>query len=117
MEFNSLLLTGLVSISPRLLFWIVIAIISLIVLGRSGKKAEHYIFIGIGLKLVSVLLAIPSIALVPWLVQNGYDMKQAVSLSSGYSVFSNVISMAGIICFVYAFMAKFNEKITIEEYE
>jgi hypothetical protein len=116
MEFNSPLLTGLVSISPRLLFWIVIIIISLVFLGRCGGKAGHYIIIGAVLELLSALLAIPSAAIAPWLVQNGYDLKQAVSLSSGYSVFSNVISMAGIICFVYAFMAKFNKRTDMEKY-
>ena len=60
--------------------------------------------------LVSVLLAIPAAVLVPWLVQNDYSMTTSASFASGYDIFCNIISMSGILCFVYAFKVKLNEK-------
>jgi hypothetical protein len=116
MELNSPLLIGLATAAPRLLLWIVIIIVSLVILRNGRGKAENYIFAGIGLKLAGALLSIPGTALVPWLVQNGYSMTQSASFGSGYGIFCNVVNMVAIICFVYAFKVKFDEKRKSEEY-
>ncbi|MFC1847377.1 hypothetical protein ACFLW5_00995 [Chloroflexota bacterium] len=110
MEFSvffSMWLGYLIGAAPALVFWIVIIIFATVMLRRGGDRAERFLIAGASLKIVSNLLSIPAVAIVPWLVDRGYNTTDAVSWRSGYGIFCNVISMAGIICLIYAFWVKF----------
>ena len=117
MEFDSLFIAGLISVAPGFLFWMVVIIIGSVMLNHDGGKAEHYIVIGASFMLVRNLLTIPSAAIVPWLMHNEYSITQATSLVSGYRIFSDIIGMAGTICFIYAFWLKFKVKRQQKIYE
>jgi hypothetical protein len=98
---------GLISVAPSLAFWIAVVIVVAIMLRRGGGRAERFLVAGASVKLVSNLLSIAWIAIVPWLMHRGYSMDNAVSRLSGYGIFIDVVSMAGIICLIYAFWVKF----------
>ncbi len=95
---------------PALLLWIAVVILAAVRLRRGGGSAERFLIAGGGLKIISNLLGIAGIFAVPWLIDRGYDHTYAVSLASGYGIFSNIISMAGIICLIYAFWVKFKAR-------
>ena len=65
---------------------------------------------GASLKIIGNLLSIVTVVIVPWLADKGYSPADIGSISSGYSIFLNVISMVGIICLVYAFWLKFKAR-------
>ncbi|MEJ2739822.1 MAG: hypothetical protein P8105_08370 [Dehalococcoidia bacterium] len=110
MEYNALLVAGLIGVAPGLIFWTAIVIVMAVKFKRTGKRAEHLLIAGAGLMLVKNLLTIPSAAIVPWLMHNGYAITQANSLISGYSIFGNIVGIAGILCFIYSFWSKFRVK-------
>ena len=110
MEFDALLFAGLVGVAPGLIFWTTIIIVISVVFKHNGRRAEHLLIIGASFMLVKNLLIIPSAAIVPWLMHNGYAITQANSLLSGYSIFGNIIGTAGILCFIYSFWLKFKVK-------
>lgn len=93
--------------APALILWIAVVIFAAIMLRRGGGRAERFLISGAGLKIISNLLILPSLAILHWLINKGYSMDYANSVVSGYGIFCNVISMAGIICLVYAFWVKF----------
>jgi hypothetical protein len=109
MEFNSVLIGGLVGVSPNLVFWIAVIVLASILLRRGGR-AERFIIAGASLKLVSNLLNIPATAIVPWLFHEGASVEYANSVASGFGILRGIVSMAGIICLIYAFWAKFKTK-------
>jgi hypothetical protein len=106
MKFDALLIAGLIGVAPGLICWTAIIIVVAVMFKHKGKGAEHLIIIGASFMLVRNLLTIPSAAIVPWLMYNGYAITQANSLVSGYGIFGNVIGATGILCFIYAFWLK-----------
>ena len=93
--------------SPVLAFWIAATVLAAVMLQRRGGRAERFLVAGASVKLVSNLLTIPALAIVPWLIDTGYSVEFANSVTSGYGIFCKVVGMAGIICLVYAFWVKF----------
>jgi len=98
------------TIAPALVLWIAVIIFAVIMLRRGGGRAERFMIAGAGIKIVSNLLRIPMVFIVPWLIDRGYSSDYAISVSTGYGIFLNVIGMAGIICLVYAFWVKFKTR-------
>jgi len=105
--FFSLWLGFLIGASPALVFWIAVIIFATITLRRVGGRAERFLVAGASLEMAGTLLRIPAGAISPWLYHQGYSTAYMSSVSTGCGIFLNVISMAGIICFVYAFWLKF----------
>jgi hypothetical protein len=101
---------GLIGVAPSLAFWIAVVIFAAIMLRRSGDRAERFLVAGASVNLVSSLLRIPGIAIMPWLMHEGYSMTYITSITSGYGIFCNIIGMAGTICLVYAFWVKFKTR-------
>ncbi len=99
--------------APALVLWIAVVIFATIMLRRGGGRAERFLIYGAGLKIVSNLLILPSLAIMHWLINKGYSMDYANSVVSGYGMFCKVIGMAGIICLVYAFWVKFRQGIKL----
>ncbi len=108
MEFDSVFVGGLVGVAPNLAFWIAVIVLASIVLRRGGDRAGRFIIAGASLKLVSNGLNIPAAAIVPWLINRGTSIEYASSAASNFGILRGVVSMAGIICLVYAFWVKFN---------
>ena len=107
MEFNSVLIGGLVGIAPNLAFWIAVIVLGGIILRRGGDQAERFILTGASLKLVSNLLNIPAAAIVPWLVQGGASIEYANRVTMAFGIGRGLVSTAGVICLAYAFWVKF----------
>jgi hypothetical protein len=93
--------------APALIFWIAVIVFAVIMLRRDGDRAECFLIAGASLKIVSNLLNIPVGFIHIWLIDKGYSVDSAVSIVSSWGIFLNVISMAGIICLIYAFWVKF----------
>ena len=106
----SMFFGGLIGAALALVFWIAVIIFTIVMLRRGGGRAERFLIAGASLKIVSSLLNIPTVAIVPWLVDRGYSVTDAVSWLSGYGIFCDVFGMAGIICLVYAFWVKFKAR-------
>ena len=99
---------GLFSSAPALVGWIVAVVLAAIMLRRGGARAERFLLIGACLMLLASILAIPTSALGMWL-HTGREMT-AVQTAFRLGIFSlirGIISLAGIICLVYAFWVKF----------
>ena len=107
-DFFSLWLGYLIGGAPTLVFWIVVIIFIIVMLRRGGSRAEHFLLAGASLEITGTLLRIPTGAITPWLFHQGYSTTYISSVTTGCGIFLNVISMAGIICFIYAFWVKFN---------
>ncbi len=106
----SMFFGGLIGAAPALVFWIAVIVFATLMLRRGRGRAERLLIAGASLKVISGLLNIPTVAIVPWLVDRGYSVTDAVSWLSGYGIFCNIIGMAGIICLVYAFWMKFKAR-------
>ena len=102
------IISGLFSSAPALVGWIVAVVLAAIMLRRGGARAERFLLIGACLMLLASILAIPTSALGMWL-HTGREMTnvQAASWLSIFGLIKGVISLAGIICLVYAFWVKF----------
>jgi len=99
---------GLLFSVPALVGWIVAVILATIMLRRGGARAERFLLVGASLMLVGSLLDIPTPALSMWLsVSREMTNVQAASWLPIFGLIRGVISLAGIICLVYAFWVKF----------
>jgi len=107
MEFDNVFIGPLIGVTPSLAIWIVVIVLAAIMLRRGGGRAERFLIAGAGLEIISSLLNIPTVAIVPWLIQGGSSITYANSVIFGYEIFRGVVGMAGIICLVYAFWVKF----------
>ncbi len=106
-DFFGLWLGYLISAAPALVFWIAVIVFIIVMLRRGGGKAERFLVAGAGIEITGNLLRIPTGAIVPWLLHKGYSITYISSITTGCGIFLNVISMAGIICLIYAFWVKF----------
>jgi len=107
-DITAALAGGLLTAAPPLVAWIAAIVLSRIMFSRSdGGRAERLLLIGSCLMLSITLLRIPTILIVPWLIEGGNSMTRAASIISIYNLVLGIIGMAGIICLVYAFWKKF----------
>jgi hypothetical protein len=108
MEFNSVFIGALAGVAPALAGWTAVIVLAAIILRRRGGRAERFLVAGASLKLLSSLLAVPAAGIAPWLLHGGASIDYANSVVTCFGVLRGVVSMAGIICLVYAFWVKFN---------
>lgn len=108
MEFNSVYIGALVSVAPALAGWTAVIVLASIILRRRGGRAERFLVAGASLKLLTSLLHIPAAGIAPCLFHEGASVAYINSVVSGFGILCGVVSMAGIICLVYAFWVKFN---------
>jgi hypothetical protein len=96
--------------APALVFWIAVIIFAAVWLRRGGGRAERFMIAGASIKIIGNLLSIPLSFLPLWLIDMGdFHVDAANSIVMGCGIFLNAVSMAGIICLVYAFWVKFTE--------
>ena len=99
---------GLLASVPALVGWIVAVVLAAIMLRRGGARAERFLLIGASLMLLGAFLDIPTPALSIWLsVARGMTNVETALWLSIFGLIRGVISLAGIICLVYAFWVKF----------
>ena len=108
MEFNSVFIGALAGVAPALAGWTAVIVLAAIILRRRGGRAERFLVAGASLKLLSSLISIPAAGIAPWLIHGGASIAYANSIVTGFGILHGVVSMAGIICLVYAFWVKFN---------
>ncbi len=101
------ILRGLITAAPPLAGWIVAIVLAVVMLRRGGGKAERLLFAGVSLMLVNSLILVLSEGLAMWLHDTGMSLGSAFS---GVLWVGRLISLAGIICLVYAFWIKFKVK-------
>jgi hypothetical protein len=106
-DYFDLALGGLVGAAPALVFWIAVIVFAVVMLQRGGGRPEHFLMAGAGIKIIGNLLRIPATFITLWLVDRGYSIDYASSVSNYCGIFLNIIGMAGILCLVYAFWIKF----------
>ena len=101
-------ISGLFSSAPALVGWIVAVVLAVMMLRRGGARAERFLLIGACLMLLASILAIPTSAFGMWLhTSREMTNVQAASWLSIFCLIRGAISLAGIICLVYAFWVKF----------
>ena len=108
--FFSMWLGYLIGAAPALVFWIAVIIFFIVMLRRGGGRAERFLVAGAGINIIGNLLHIPVGAIAPWLFHEGYSLTDIRSVTLGSGIFLNIISMAGIICLIYAFWIKFKTR-------
>ncbi len=97
---------------PALALWIAVIIFGIVMLKRGGGRAERFLIAGGSIKLLGNLLIVPSFMIMSWLLRMDYSVEYANTVNTGYGIFRNIVSMAGIICLIYAFWVKFNTRNT-----
>jgi len=106
--YSQVVIGRLLFLVPSLVGWIVAVVLAAIMLKRGGAKAERFLVIGASLMLLGSFLDIPTPALSMWLsVARGMTNVEAASVLSVFGLVRGCISLAGIICLVYAFWVKF----------
>lgn len=95
---------------PALALWIAVIIFGIVMLKRGGGRAERFFIAGGSIKLLGNLLIIPSFIITSRLFNQDYSTDYVNTVSNGISIFRNIVSMAGMICLIYAFWVKFNKR-------
>ena len=91
---------------PAIALWIAVIVFGAIMLQRGGGRAERLLIAGGGIKLACNLLVIPSVFFGPWLFHQGYTQDYISAINTFYGFFRDIVSMAGILCLVFAFWVK-----------
>ncbi len=100
---------------PALALWIAVIIFGAVKLKRGGGRAERFLIVGAGLKIIGNLLGAATVLIIPHLFNAGYIGDYFYSFQMTYGLFVNVIGMAGFICLIYAFWVKFQARKTEEK--
>ena len=105
------ILYSLIGSVPYLVAWIVAIVLSVIMLQRGGGRAERFLLAGSCVMFTERLFSTPiSVIMVPWLHDIGLHIQSTALVLSGVRFFFGVVSLAGIVCLVYAFWVKFKFK-------
>ena len=96
-----------------LLAWLVGIVLAVCMLRRGGEKAEKLLLAGCSLMFVAQLLRPFLTGLVLWLVAER-GMSRASASGLAFSLPVSILSMAGIICLVFAFWTRWKSKSATE---
>jgi hypothetical protein len=107
---GSIIINSLIPAAPYLAAWIAAIVFSVIMFRRGGGRAERFLLTGSCLMLASRLLSVPTVLIVPLLVDSGWSTDRALPVLSGVGLFLGLVGLAGIVCLVYAFWVKFEVK-------
>jgi len=100
---------SLLGSSPILVAWLVGIVLAVRMVRRGGGKAEHLLLIGCSLMFVAQIIRPFLTALTLWLVHE-QGMTRAGASGLALSLPISILSMAGIICLIYAFWVKFKAR-------
>jgi protein-S-isoprenylcysteine O-methyltransferase Ste14 len=107
-------LVALAASAPAIALWIAVIIYGAVKLNRGGGRAERFLIAGGSVKLLSNLLGVANLFFLPWLFNYNVSVDDITTYNIGYSVFRSIVSMAGILCLLYAFWVKFKAKREVE---
>jgi hypothetical protein len=96
-----------------LAFWIAVIVFARIMQKRGGGRAERFMITGAGLSIAAVVIRIPTSILVPVLAlqDKPVDIIGTINtVSTAIRIATDIIDMTGIICIIYAFWVKFNNR-------
>ena len=101
--------------APYLAAWIAAIVLSVIMLRRGGGRAERFLLAGSCVMLAQKLFnvsasTVTQLLIIPSILERGWSRAMAASMLSYISVFFGLVSLAGIVCLVYAFWIKFKVK-------
>ena len=97
--------------SPILLAWIVGIVIAARMLKRGGGKAERLLLIGCSLMFAENLISPFSTVLITWLIaEQAVPVQRAAFIGGITGIPLGIISLAGIVCLVYAFWTRWRTK-------
>jgi len=112
MDFTGVLLSILPSALP-LAAWIVGVVFAVKMVRQKGGRAERFLLAGACLMLLASILVIPTSAFGTWLrIDREMTNVQIALWLSIFDLIRGIISLAGIVCLVYAFWQKFKTKPT-----
>ena len=104
MSYLDAVVPGLLGNIPFLLAWLVGIVLAVRMLRRGGGKAERLLLVGCSLMFVARIVSPFLMGLSPWLVHE-QGMTRA-SISAIVSLPVSILSMAGIVCLVFAFWTR-----------
>ena len=107
---------GLLSVSPIIVAWIIGIVIAARMMKRGGGKAERLLLIGCCLMLAESLVSPFSTVLMLWLIAERAISAQGYGFTMSIArIPLAIISLAGIVCLVYAFWIKFRSSLRREQ--
>lgn len=110
-DIGSSIVHNLIPAAPYLAAWIAAIVLSVIMLRRGGGRAERFLLAGSCMMLAGTLFrSIASAVIQVLFIQKGWDALRVATVLSYNGLFFGLVSMAGIICLVYAFWIKFKVK-------
>ena len=110
---GSVIINNLIPAAPYLAAWIAAIVFSVIMLRRGGGRAERFLLTGSCLMLANKLFSVPTVLIVPLLVGSGWSTDRVLPILSGVGLLLGLVSLAGIVCLVYAFWVKFEVKANV----
>ena len=106
--YTGIVVGGFLSSAPPLVGWIIAVVLAAIMLKRGGARAERFLLAGTSLMLVQSLVTALTSAIVTWLTSDrDITNVEIASVMGAFGLLRGIIGLAGIICLVYAFWAKF----------
>ena len=91
---------------PYVAAWIVGVVFAVKMVRRGGQKAEKFLLLGCGLMLLNQVIMPFLGALSNWMV---HERGMPVSAIGIAQIPTGLLSLAGIVCLVYAFWVKFKK--------
>ena len=102
--------------SPMLVAWIVGIVLAARMLKKGGGKAERLLLIGCCLMLAETLISSFTQVLLLWLIGERKVTAQDIGFTMSIArIPLGIISLAGIVCLVYAFWIKFRSSLRGEQ--
>ncbi|MFC1939110.1 hypothetical protein ACFLXO_00275 [Chloroflexota bacterium] len=98
--------------TPYLAAWITAIVLSVIMLRRGGGRAEKFLLAGSCMMLAEKMLTVPlsaviNLQIIPSLLEKGESYQNIAVINTYTRLFFGLVSLAGIVCLVYAFWIKF----------
>ena len=109
MNYLDAVVPSLLGSIPVLLAWLVGIVLATLMLRRGGRKAEYLLLIGCSLMFVAQLVRPFLTGLALWLVAE-CGMTRASASGLAFSIPISILSMAGIVCLVFAFWTRWKTK-------
>ncbi|MFH1169470.1 MAG: hypothetical protein V1691_02125 [Chloroflexota bacterium] len=92
--------------SPYIIAWVVALVFAMLMVRRGGGRAERLLLAGCSLMLFVQLISPFLNAIVPWANRQGLSL---ITIAFIISIAIGVVSLAGIVCLVYAFWLRFSK--------
>ncbi len=113
MEISEILTTLLLQLAFRslsIIFWVAVIIFSAIMRKRGGGKAETLLIVGGGISLAVTILTAFMVVLPAWFSAYNHTIDSIRTITTSVRIALDIINMTGMICIIYAFWVKFNNR-------